>query len=798
MTSFQGYAQSSSVEANTIKVHDPAKKILEEKRRKSDQMRRQGEAETKVRQDWIAAKRTSFEKEDAVRRSNEVLRKGFSADWQKGFSKQWETRIANAEAQAQAARNKKSTLEQVAHLLPKAMAIEEQIDGKRRKDGMALGNALSTKFGIDIENLDAIQNVKGNLRDLYAADTGAIAELREKGASFEEIQQIRKLSGYRRLGVQEAQLIRGKQSITNFWNNLNDKPLKLGGGLGEHSLVGAMRSGNKNQLVPAVNLEIEKQFLAQFEGFDQDLIKLHLSDAINRQKARINAYTHENDMKRAIADQQEEDKTLLETQINIDGPQAFIDAIHIGSGPNNEYMSHSVEQNGNLVASLIEEGRLGDDFILKLKEHPVLPNGEKVEVAYGKRWGKWIDKFEASSAKFKKNQSAEINAKLALEEARFKLQASQAEDKIIAEYENITESDFVEMYRMATEFNPKNTHLKTTIDKYLGMKRGGVNDELGEPILFRLENNNMLTRAAVINQRMSPEKTNKWLKKADKLNPYKPSDEHDKGFKKEAELAVENILTRYGTKSEKVQSSSMARQYGVKMMRMYYKKAIIDGNSPEQAQLNAISEFNKLLTTDSYKISERRNVDGKLIQEPHFPAFQVTPKKFAYPFSQYTTEKFRKNPNIFKEELMGPAEDLIEWGYGVESGTSKGIPPWIYHLTSKMGTNPDGGQKISPALVAYEQLVLAVGRKRADELIPRDLLISAVQVENKIDPSWRSIMCLGPNEAQCGLYWSEQTQSNTIKPRPVTGNVNTFKSGSIYRDESGLSDDALEFVKLRR
>lgn len=797
MTSFQGYAQSSSVESNTIKVHDPAKKILEEKRRKSDQMRRQGEAETKVRQDWIAGLRGKFEKEEAVRRSNEVLRKGFSADWQKGFSKQWETRIANAEAQAEAARNKKGTLEQVAHLLPKAMAIEKQIDDKRRKDGMALGNALGSKFGIDIENLDAIQNVKGNLRDLYAADTGVIAELREKGASFEEIQQIRRLSGYRRLGVQEAQLTRAGMAIPNTYGSKIAQTYDLGGGLGKHTLVSAMKSGNKN-LLPAVDLAIRQEILAPFEGFDQDLVKLHLTPALNRQSGRMLAYTHENDMKRAIADQHEEDKTLLETQINIDGPQAFIDAIHIGAGPNNEYMSHSVEQNGNLVASLIEEGRLGDDFILKLKEHPVLPNGEKVEVAYGQRWGKWIDKFEASSAKFKRNEKAEIDAKLGLQESQWKLQASQAEDKIIAEYENITEGDLVEMFRMATEFNPKNTHLKTTIDKYLGMKRGGVNDEIGEPILFRLENNNMLTREAVINQRMSPAKTNEWLKKADKNSPFKPSDEIDKGFKEEAKLAVENILTRYGTKSEKVQSSSMARQHGVKMMRAYYKKAIIDGASPDQAQKQAISEFNKLLTTDAYKISERRNVDGKLIQEPHFPFFQVTPKKYAYPLSQYTTEAFRKNPNIFKEELMGPAEDLIEWGYGVQSGTSKGIPPWIYHLTSKMGNNPDGGQKVSPALVAYEQFVLVVGRKKADEMIPSNLLLTAVGVENKIDPSWRSIMCLGPNEAQCGLYWSEQTQSNTIKPRPVTGNVNTFKSGSIYRDESGLSDDALEFVKLRR
>ena len=202
MTSFQGYAQSSSVSANTIKVHDPAKKILEEKRRKSDQMRRQGEAETKVRQDYIAGLRGKFEKEDAVRRSNEVLRKGFSGDWKKAFQTQWETRISNAEAKAKAAREQDSVLEQVAHLVPKAMAINKQVDDKRRKDGMTLGRTLSSKFGIDIENLDAIQNVKGNLKDLYAADTGAIAELREKGASFEEIQQIRRLIGYRRLGVQ--------------------------------------------------------------------------------------------------------------------------------------------------------------------------------------------------------------------------------------------------------------------------------------------------------------------------------------------------------------------------------------------------------------------------------------------------------------------------------------------------------------------------------------------------------------------------------------------------------------------
>ena len=795
MTSFQGYAQSSSVSANTIKVHDPAKKILEEKRRKSDQMRRQGEAETKVRQDYIAGLRGKFEKEDAVRRSNEVLRKGFSGDWKKAFQTQWETRISNAEAKAKAAREQDSVLEQVAHLVPKAMAINKQVDDKRRKDGMTLGRTLSSKFGIDIENLDAIQNVKGNLKDLYAADSGVISELREQGASFEEIKQIRNLSGYRRLGVQEAQLLRAKDNIAVYWDQNSDKEFELGGGLGKKSMAGALMSGNIHQLVPAVNFEITKNFRAQFEGFDQDLVDLHLSDAISRQQARMAAHGAESKLKSSMADQAAEDQTLLETQIKIDGPQAFIDAIHMEAGPNRQYMSHAVSKMGGYIEGLIAEGRLGDDFIESLKEHPVLPNGEKVEVAYGSRWGKQIDKFEAASAKYKKNEKDQINAGLLLQEAKFKEQAQAAEDKIIADYETLTEGDFVEMYRMATTYNPKNTHLKTTIDKYLGMKRGGINDEIGEPFLFRLENNNMLTRTAVINQRMSPAKTNEWLKKADKIAPFKPTDAISKEFETESKRAVENILSRYGTEAKKVQSSAMATTHGVNMMRKYYKKAMITTNGDTEAsKTQAIAEFNQLLTTDAYKISERRNVDGRLIQEPHFPFFQVRPQKFAYPLSNYTTEQFRKNPDIFREELMIPTEELIEWGHNVKAGISKGFPISVYHLTSKMGNNPDGGKKVSEAIVARHQLAIAIGEDKAEKLVPWELIQVNQEVENQIDPEWQSIMCLGPQAAQCGLHFSKQTKSNTVKPREVTGKVNTFKSGSIYREEANLSQFAFDFV----
>ena len=239
----------------------------------------------------------------------------------------------------------------------------------------------------------------------------------------------------------------------------------------------------------------------------------------------------------------------------------------------------------------------------------------------------------------------------------------------------------------------------------------------------------------------------------------------------------------------------MATTHGVNMMRKYYKKAMITTNGDTEAsKTQAIAEFNQLLTTDAYKISERRNVDGRLIQEPHFPFFQVRPQKFAYPLSNYTTEQFRKNPDIFRKELMIPTEELIEWGHNVKAGISKGFPISVYHLTSKMGNNPDGGKKVSEAIVARHQLAIAIGEDMAEKLVPWELIQVNQEVENQIDPEWQSIMCLGPQAAQCGLHFSKQTKSNTVKPREVTGKVNTFKSGSIYREEANLSQFAFDFV----
>ena len=114
-----------------------------------------------------------------------------------------------------------------------------------------------------------------------------------------------------------------------------------------------------------------------------------------------------------------------------------------------------------------------------------------------------------------------------------------------------------------------------------------------------------------------------------------------------------------------------------------------------------------------------------------------------------------------------------------------------------MGNNPDGGKKVSEAIVARHQLAIAIGEDKAEKLVPWELIQVNQEVENQIDPEWQSIMCLGPQAAQCGLYWSKKTQSNTIKPGPVTGNLDTVGAGSKFREESGLSVYAKYWKQMR-
>tara|TARA_E500000305_G_scaffold39804_1_gene30437 strand:+ start:5245 stop:7641 length:2397 start_codon:yes stop_codon:yes gene_type:complete len=794
MTSFQGYARASSVGENTIKVNDPSEKILAEARRTSSRMRQNSQASQNVRNNYLNGLKRKFDREEQNRRSNAALEKEFADSWKDAVAKNWETKIKNAENAAKNAGP--GLLAELSEFIPSVAKDLKSIDDQRRADGSRLGQSLAFQFGISIQDLDALQDVKGNLRDYEGKNISIINELQEKGASWDQIQQIRSLSGYRRLGVAEADLIRGGENAQSWWVGKSNEKASLGP-LGEHSYASAKLAGNHQQLIPALNQHWQTEYLKKFKDYDKDLVLKYLRDPVMRAQGRMVSDTYEFAKKQALSDEKNFQKSLLKNEIVDKGLQGYIDQIHLDAGVDGKYMSKARQKNVGYMTEMFTDGTLNRNHLEQLRELAVVPHGEKTSVRYEDRWGKDIDAFEAAIVKYEKAEQAVIDSKGQLQDARWKAQARQAEQYIMDNYEKLTPKDFANLHKAAVTSGGNPFLIRTTME-WMNRQPSKLNDTLNEPHLFSLENSNMLTRSAVLRAGLSPEKEGIWLKKADEASPFKPTKEIDKAFDTEAKRAVENILSRYNTETKKVQSSSMATAYGLNMMRKYYKKAMIATNGDTEAsKTQAIAEFNQLLTTDAYKITERRTVNGVQIQEPHFGFFQVTPKKYSYPLSQYTTEKFRANPDIFREEIMVPPNEIVEWAYNVKAGINKGYPVSIQHLVGKIGNNPDGMPKVTEAEMAYEQLKLIVGEDKASELIPPELIQVSRDALESVDPEFRKLLSLGPDGINTALHYSKQTTANNYKTNKPAGTYDTFTSGSVFRLPENLSPYA-QYWTLQR
>ena len=89
----------------------------------------------------------------------------------------------------------KGALSELSQLAPSIGKVWGQIDAKREKDGKAFGQMLSFKYGITSEDYGAQQGIRGHLKDKAGANNSLRNKMRERGASWEEIEQASRLNG---------------------------------------------------------------------------------------------------------------------------------------------------------------------------------------------------------------------------------------------------------------------------------------------------------------------------------------------------------------------------------------------------------------------------------------------------------------------------------------------------------------------------------------------------------------------------------------------------------------------------
>ena len=149
----------------------------------------------------------------------------------------------------------KGALSELSQLAPTINKVWDKIDAKREKDGKAFGQMLAFKYGITAEDYGAQQGIRGHLKEKAGANNSLRNKMRERGASWEEIEQASRLNGYERLGLSEGVAIRAGRGFASWEDTKYTEVFELGNKLGRHSKASAIASGN-TEILAAVDARL--------------------------------------------------------------------------------------------------------------------------------------------------------------------------------------------------------------------------------------------------------------------------------------------------------------------------------------------------------------------------------------------------------------------------------------------------------------------------------------------------------------------------------------------------------------
>jgi len=575
----------------------------------------------------------------------------------------------------------KGALSELSQLAPSIGKVWDKIDAKREKDGKAFGQMLAFKYGITAEDYGAQQGIRGHLKAKAGANNSLRNKMRERGASWEEIEQASRLNGYERLGLAEGVAIRGGRDYAGWEDSKYTEVFELGNNLGRHSKASAIASGNP-EILAAVDARLLSTYfnLPHLKSLDSDLLVTHTRERILNHQARgVSALREKN---RTVI-QQNEDRKYREglwNELEINGPKGVFDHIETISGGDKANRAWAVATVDRHLVAMAGEGRLTNDFIVKLASYEFMPG-----VKYGERNWQKIEDIVKAKDKYDFEQATLAERRLGATSADNKMKAIQLEVGLMERYEEVTNQELMSLYKQAVSVN--NKPMQDMLQRLMKVSNESINDIANVPHLEKLLVNGMLTKKAVIDAKLTPKTELDWLKKAKENSPFVPDDDTDALFKDTGKRAIEQILQSYGVESKYILSSKLAADTAHNDMRQYYKMGMIKfQGDKEAAKKLALSMFqDDLKANDKYHITERTTYNGQVIHHPHFTKHHLPAERISYPASEFTTEMVRDDPTMWQTKPMMQGATATKWIRDANNGTVKGFPEDALHLCEKYG-----------------------------------------------------------------------------------------------------------------
>tara|TARA_X000001382_G_scaffold1340_1_gene1641 strand:+ start:1334 stop:3718 length:2385 start_codon:yes stop_codon:yes gene_type:complete len=787
MSLFKGYAQKTNLEGNLLKGEDPSDKILEEGRRYLSQWKDVSQGESESQRRYLEGLERKYQLEKADREMGNNLERYYAGNFKKAIATRNETLINNAK-QKQAWNDKRT--KELAQFSPKIGNLIKQQAGNMMEAQREMGRNLVFEFGNDWDSIKAVQALDGDIRDHYQKGNSAVVELYKNGASFEQIDQVRRLNFFQRQGVREGRAIKAGEDFRSY--QLSEWRTEFDTSRGKISLASATASQN-SELLELAQSKIRSAYLNKYDDISDHLVAEHMRPYMIRGEGRVRESMLKDKGKAERAEYQKLRTNRLVVEVKKNGSKGFFDLIQLDAGINNENLSNAKREGFRDLNAAVASGQLSGADAEGILMSKFLPRGEKKEVFVEHRFFKEALEVRQSIAKFDTEEAARLNSQGTLQDAIWKKEARNIQDSIVANYEKLDRKTLNEWYAKA-KFQG-NTHAQKVILSYIKDPQTEANDKTNIPFLENIESKGLLSRSLVIQQGLSAAEQTKWLKKADAQDPTRAKEAEISFFKSHVKGSIEERLKTQGlgAESKNVASTGAALDSGIAKMTRYFSDGMLQHNgNRELAKQYAQKAFEVDLAKD-YNVTLTKTINGVEVKAPHFPAFTVNAELKPYPLSEYTTAKVRENPNISKEELILQPNQVVKFFKDFEHGIYSNYPAEARHFVSKyMGLNPDGTPKMTELQFMVDQMTLLDPKFKLPDL----MLEANNQAYKMINPELRRFVTgthVTKDSVIVAQKFSRMDNENTKRSDKDKELIESYNKPvfTMYRDPKYMSRSAI-------
>ena len=769
---FKGYAQKSDYSGNLLKGVDPSDKILEEGKRYLSQWKEVSQGEQQNQANYLAALEAKFQAEEADRARNRKLESYFADGWGKALTTRHEGLIKNAQAKLTASQEQAKKLEGWAE-----SAVDIGVDAakgfaKARQD---FGMNLAIDLGLSWETAQGIQAAEGVLDDTYKGTNAAILEARKKGASWEQINQIHKLSFLGNQGFRVGVAMNIGESYKN------DAIIKRGSDKfdfkGQSMNLWEATSTGNIEATQAILRKIRTVHLNELKentGLKDSLITKYAREKILSAEGRVISTVRE----KHIKDQQEleQNKLLNNNAVSIkNGPEHFLKNIDSQIAPDGSNAAGVWKAEHNYTLGNITNGVIGPVEIEGIKNLPVTRNG--VTKLYEHWWPDRAIAMDQAYVAAETKRAATLQIAQKTKDAELTSNTIQFRNTLLNRDTPIEPARLSAMIAESNRLYGPDNKMSKMLATFVTDHVSEANDTIYEPTLQKLKAQGMVTTSIVKSMMLSPENEANWIKIAKQQDPAQPNEAELKLLEDHVEARVEDILHSYGFDSEDVTSAALAIYTGKGRIKKYFTTYAQDPKLSRADVLTQALERFEVDVQKDYKITMTGSGDT---YAPHFGTFSLSAKRHSIPLSEMTSEQFAANPKLPYEKVLLEPVTVREFFDNVSQGRNVGFPTDVSHYVSKFGIGPKGEVKMTELMFLEAQMKLI----DPEFEIPPQLLQMHKVAFSQIKPEYQKYIVGAHQTANSihvalkysGFEHKDAPKSNNFADRNKTAYFNMFRA----------------------